>query len=44
MTAKFNLDKVEDSETLQTIDIADAVLYVLSAPKRVNVSMKFINI
>lgn len=44
MTAKFNLDKVEDNATLQTIDIADAVLYALSAPKRVNVSPKFINI
>ncbi|CAI6351865.1 unnamed protein product [Macrosiphum euphorbiae] len=38
MTSKFNLDKVEDNETLQTIDIAEAMLYALSAPKRVNVA------
>lgn len=44
MTAIFNLDAVEDNTTLQSNDIADAMLYVLSAPKRVNVSLKFINI
>jgi len=44
MTAKVHLDKVEDNATLQTIDIADAMLYALSAPKRVNVSLKSINI
>jgi len=39
MIEKF---KFEDNTVLQTIDIADAIVYALSAPKRVNVSLKCI--
>ncbi|KAL5243139.1 hypothetical protein ACI65C_010549 [Semiaphis heraclei] len=38
MAVEFGLDKLEGVKTLKPIDIAEAIMYALSAPQRVNVS------
>lgn len=38
MTGAFALEKLDENAKLKPIDIADAIVYALSAPQRVNVS------
>lgn len=38
MSAQFNLGALKENTALKAIDIADAIVYALSAPQRVNVS------
>lgn len=40
MSAQFGLTDMAENESLKSIDIADAILYALGTPKRVNVSKK----
>lgn len=39
MTGILALEKLDENTKLKPIDIADAVIYVLSTPQRVNVSL-----
>lgn len=38
MSAQLNIKDLEENGTLKPIDIVEAILYALGAPKRVNVS------
>jgi len=38
MAEEFGLDKLDGVNMLKSIDIAEAIMYALSAPQRVNVS------
>lgn len=40
MSAQFGLRDLAENESLKPIDIADAIVYALGVPKRVNVSKK----